>query len=202
MLVFGITGPSGAGKTTALRALAGLGGAVIDCDAVYHDLTRSCAPMLREIRERFGDGVFDGDGALGRKELGALVFGDETALADLSAITHRYVAREVDRLLDKAEAEGRPAAAVDAIARFESGLDARCGVTVAVTAPEGARLRRIMDRDKISEDRARARMAAQKPPEWFESRCGHTLRNDGEDPDTFYDKARDFFQKEISKGGA
>lgn len=202
MLVFGLTGPSGAGKTTALRAVSDLGGAILDCDAVYHDLTRRCAPMLREIRERFGDGVFREDGALDRKGLAALVFGDEAALAALNAITHRYVAREVDQLLEKAETEGRPAAAVDAIALLESGLSARCDVTVAVTAPEEARLRRIMARDQIPEERARARMAAQRPPEWFEARCGHILRNEGEDPDAFYEKARDFFQKELSKGGA
>ncbi len=200
--MFGLTGPSGAGKTTALRAVSDLGGAVIDCDAVYHGLTKSCAPMLRELRERFGDGVFDGAGALDRKALAALAFGDETELAALNAITHRYVAGEVDRLLDKARAEGRSAAAVDAIALLESGLAARCDLTVAVTAPEESRLRRIMARDQISEERARARVAAQKPSEWFEARCVHTLRNDGEDPSAFYEKAKAFFQNEISKGGA
>ena len=85
MRIIGITGPTGAGKTTALHALADLGAAVIDCDGVYHDLTENSAPMLDELRRRFGDGIFDSDGALQRKVLGTIVFGDEGSLADLNA---------------------------------------------------------------------------------------------------------------------
>ena len=126
MRIIGITGPTGAGKTTALHALADLGAAVIDCDGVYHDLTENSAPMLDELRRRFGDGIFDSDGALQRKVLGTIVFGDEGALADLNAITHRYVNDEVDRRLDQARGEGRPAAAVDAIALLDSDLRDKC----------------------------------------------------------------------------
>ena len=62
MKVIGITGPTGAGKTTALNALKELGGHIVDCDAVYHELLRSSQPMLAELRERFGAGVFGADG--------------------------------------------------------------------------------------------------------------------------------------------
>ena len=70
MKIIGITGPTGAGKTTVLNALADLGGAIIDCDAVYHDLLRTNREMLGKLRERFGDGVFDEKGDLDRVILG------------------------------------------------------------------------------------------------------------------------------------
>ena len=201
MRIIGITGPTGAGKTTALHALADLGAAVIDCDGVYHDLTENSAPMLDELRRRFGDGIFDSDGALQRKVLGTIVFGDEGSLADLNAITHRYVNDEVDRRLDQARGEGRPAAAVDAIALLDSDLRDKCHCTVAVTAPDEVRVRRIMARDGIGEEYARLRLAAQKPVEYFEHNSDYTLRNNGEDPADFYRRARALFESLIFQGG-
>lgn len=201
MRIIGITGPTGAGKTTALSALADLGAAVIDCDAVYHRLTCRPGPMLDELRQRYGDGIFDENGSLQRKALGAVVFADEGALADLNAITHRYINLEVDALLQTARTEGRPAAAVDAIALLESDLKDKCHCTVAVTARDEVRLRRIMARDGIGEEYARLRLAAQKPAEFFEQNSDHVLRNDGDDPAEFYQKARALFQELISQGG-
>ncbi len=179
MVVIGITGPTGAGKTTVLNVLAEFGAEVADCDALYHNMLESDESMLGELKIRFGEGVFGADGTLRRKALGDIVFGDPSALADLNAITHRYVVRRVDGFLARAKEEGRPAAAIDAVALIESGLAERCDVTVAVTADDELRLRRIMAREGISEEYARRRIAAQWPSSWYEARCAHTLRNAG-----------------------
>ena len=80
MKVIGITGPTGAGKTTALNALRSLGGQIIDADAVYHDLTRSSPALRAELEARFGP-VYNGE-TLDRKKLGAVVFQDQKALAE------------------------------------------------------------------------------------------------------------------------
>jgi len=198
MIVIGITGPTGAGKTTVLNVLRELGGAVADCDGVYHELLSTSVPLREELAARFGPGIFDENGDLRRKELGAIVFGDPDALADLNAITHRHIVSELERRIAQAEGEGRPAIALDAVALLESGAGTLCGTTIAVTAAEEVRVGRIMAREGIGEDYARARVRAQKPSAWFEERCAHTLRNDGEKA-SLEEQARELFKSILCK---
>ena len=193
MKVIGITGPTGAGKTTVLNVLDDLGAVILDCDAVYHELTVSCQPMKEALKARYGAGIFDENDQLLRKKLGAVVFGDEEALADLNRITHHYVRLAVHDAIKQARAEGKIAVAIDAIALLESGLGDLCDATVAVTADDELRMRRIMKRDNITEEYARLRVSAQNPSAWFEERCDHTLRNDGDDPSVVETQAQQLF---------
>ena len=194
MKVIGITGPTGAGKTTALHALTELGGVLIDADAVYHDLTRNSQPMRQELCARFGP-VYNGD-TLDRKKLGALVFQDQAALTDLNAITHKYVNQETSRRIHAARQAGCPAVAIDAIALLESALRCYCDCTVAVTAPEELRVKRIMAREGISEAYARLRVSAQKDSAWFQAHCDYTLENTEADTvEQFAQRARALFRQ-------
>lgn len=197
--VIGITGPTGAGKTTALNALKELGGHIVDCDALYHDLLKHHTEMRRELRERYGDGIFMSDGELDRKALGKKVFSDPAALADLNSITHKYIGEAVDEAIESARRAGAPAIAVDAIALIESGMGDRCHYTVAVTAPDEVRIKRIMLREGISEEYARLRVSAQKKEEWFKENCTYVLVNDCTDAAEFQERARVFFQNVINK---
>ncbi len=196
MLVLGITGPTGAGKTTVLQKIAELSGKIIDCDQVYHELLENNQKMLESLRNRFGSGIFGENGVLHRKALGAIVFADPVALEDLNRITHRFVCEEADRLIGQAREEGYRLCALDAIALLESGLGDRCDATIAVLAPEEDRVRRIMARDGISEAYARRRVAAQKPGEWFSKRCTYTLWNNGP-RETFEKAAEELLQAVI-----
>ena len=186
-MIIGITGGSGCGKTTALNVIRDMGGLILDCDAIYHQLLNTDAQMLAAIEARFPGTVENG--ALNRKKLGAIVFADEKALLDLNAITHGAVKKEVLRQL-----ESKPKlAAIDAIGLFEGGLAELCHVTVAVTAPEEDRIARLMARDGISEEYARSRIAAQHSEDWFRAACDYVLENNGK-IDAFATKCVAFFK--------
>ena len=186
-MIIGITGGSGCGKTTALNVIRDMGGLVLDCDAIYHRLLKTDAAMLSAIDNRCPGTVEQG--VLNRKKLGAIVFADEQALLELNAITHGAVKKEVLRQL-----ENKPKlAAIDAIGLFEGGLAELCDVTVAITAPEKDRIRRLMARDGISEEYAKSRIAAQRSDGWFRSRCDYLLENT-EKIDAFATKCVAFFK--------
>ena len=187
-VLIGLTGGTGAGKSSALAALEDLGGTVLDCDAVYHQMLRT-DPALREaITAAFGP-VFCPDGSLDRQKLGTLVFSDHAALDRLNAIVYEYLPPELLR-----RAQGHTLVGLDAISLMESGLGRLCACTVAVLAPAEDRVRRIMARDGISEDYARLRISAQQPDAFYRERCSHILENNCATPAQFRDQARIFFR--------
>lgn len=187
-LIVGLTGGTGAGKTSALAALEDLGGTVLDCDAVYHQMLRT-DPALREaITAAFGP-VFCPDGSLDRQKLGTLVFSDHAALDRLNTIVYEYLPPELLR-----RAQGHTLVGLDAISLMESGLGRLCACTVAVLAPAEDRVRRIMARDGISEDYARLRISAQQPDAFYRERCSHILENNCATPAQVREQARIFFR--------
>ena len=170
--IIGITGGTGCGKTTALQALEELGFHIIDCDALYHHLLKTDADMLSAINDLF-PGVVE-NGILQRKKLGQQVFGNADALDRLNRAVWPYVNRSVEAILR--EKAPQPCA-IDAIGLLESGLGDLCTHTVAITAPEDARVARLMAREGIPEEYARLRIRAQKQNEVFAAACGLTIEN-------------------------
>lgn len=199
MIIIGITGPTGAGKTTALGEVEKLGGAVIDCDAVYHDLLESDKALQGRLEQEFGD-IRGDSGAVDRKKLGAIVFGDPEKLERLNAIAQRATVDRTRLLLEECRAKGMPLAAVDAIGLLESGLGELCHATVAVVAPPEVRVARIMAREGISQDYAWSRVRAQKPDSYFTGGCGYTLNNDCATGAEFAARARALLESILQKG--
>ncbi len=186
-MILGITGGTGCGKTTLLNVLRDLGGLVLDCDAIYHELLQTDRDLLAAIEARFPGTVENG--VLQRKKLGNVVFSDEKALLDLNRITHGAVKAEVLRRL----AEKPSLAAIDAIGLIEGGLAELCDLTVAVSAPREARIRRLMARDGISAEYAEKRIDAQKDPSWYRENCDYILENSGTEQE-FISKCLVFFR--------
>ena len=144
----------------------------------FHEMLRENAPMRAALTEAFGD-IFLPDGSLDRPKLGNRVFSDPAALDCLNAIVYYHMGQKMRTLLTEQAGQSRPYFAIDAINLIESGLADLCDTTVAVLAPKALRLARIMARDGISEDYARRRIDAQKPDEFYRSRCNDTLENAG-----------------------
>lgn len=193
-IVIGLTGGTGCGKTTALNVLEELGAAVIDCDALYHEMLRSDRELVAAIAAAF-PGVVE-DGVLQRKKLGAVVFSDPAQLQRLNGITTPRIVAAVKK---QVEAEAPRPCAIDAVGLTESGLGALCTHTVAVTAPREARIRRLMVREGISEDYAKLRIDAQKENEVFAADCGMTIENHYETAEDFAACCRNVFSEMLKE---
>ena len=196
MTIIGITGGTGSGKTTALDAITDMGGLVIDCDGVYHELLMNSREIRSEINRRFPNAI--AENSHDTKALGDIVFNDPQALSDLNGITHRFVGEEVRRRLTDHALNGGRLAAIDAIALIEGGISNICKATVGIIAPTESRIQRLMLREGISREYAALRIAAQKPNEFFEKECDFTALNDGS-IESFYAKCKKIFEDIIGR---
>ena len=174
-IVIGITGGTGAGKTSFLRALQKQDACVLDCDRIYHEMLGSDESLRAALRKAFGGAIFRADGSVDVHAIGLIVFHDKEKLSELDAIVRAHVPRECARRM---AASDKQLIGLDAIKLIECGLGAICDATVAVTAPEEVRVKRIMARDGITEDYARSRVAAQQSAEYFRARCDYEFVND------------------------
>lgn len=165
-LVIGLTGPTGAGKSTVASLLKKFGCAIVDADIIARDIVnnKSC---LEKLKNAFGADII-GAGGLNRKVLAEKAFADDVSTKKLNQITHPAILKETKIQLEKAKKSEAKAVFFDAPLLFESGADNLCDTTVAVILPSAARLKRIMARDNISEKLAKKRMNAQHGNDYYE----------------------------------
>jgi len=182
MYVIGLTGNIASGKTIAARRLEALGARVICADEAARRVVCPGSEGLRRVGEAFGDGVIRLDGSLDRAALGRVVFGDAFERKRLEAILHPLIIEDILQTLGTWEKEAPGAiAVVDAALLFETGLDEYAGEVWLVEAQDDIRLRRIMDRDGLSENEARARMESQAPSAGKRPFADRILVNNGSD---------------------
>ena len=165
MLRVGLTGGLASGKSTVAGFFRELGAFHLDADRLAHELIAPGGGAEREVISRFGGGILGNDGAIDRKALGAIVFSDHLALADLNAIVHPKVRKEIAQRIADQESGASPAevALVDAALLVESGIQRDLDALIVVACPEPVQIARAVARGGLTEAEARARIAAQAP---------------------------------------
>lgn len=179
MIVIGLTGGAGAGKTTVARWLAELGAAVVDADAVARELSEPGQPAYAALVAAFGRDILAPDGRLDRRRLARLAFGDPEALARLNAATHPHIVAAIRRRLEELRAAGCRVAVLDAPLLFETGLDAVCHQVWVVEAEEEQQVSRLAARAGLTPAEARARLRAQGDPAARRRRADVVIDNRG-----------------------
>lgn len=178
MKVIGLTGGTGSGKSVVSKSLAEAGAVIVDADKIAHEIILKDEPAYREIVEYYGTGILDAEGNIIRKKLGEIVFHDKEKLAFLNQCTHKYITAEVRRQIAAAKEEGTAAAIiVDAPLLLEAKLEAVCDLVWVVYADPEVRAQRVMARDGISYELAKARISNQKSWEEYRSAASTVIDN-------------------------
>ena len=178
MKIIGVTGPTGAGKSLLCKTLS-RSLPVIDADEVYHSLLLPPSECLDAIRNTFGDAVFTADGTLDRGALSAIVFSNEKQLALLNSTVLDFVLQSIRARISELTIQGHACVLVDAPTLIESGFHRECDAVISVLASSDCRLSRIIQRDALSEERAIARVNAQKDEAFYRAHSDLVLINDG-----------------------
>lgn len=180
MLVVGLTGGIGCGKSEVRRMLANAGITVLDADTLARELSDSNVGIIKAIKEEFGEEMYDETGRLRRKTLAQIVFNDRKKLEKLNGIIHPRVIRAVERELEQRQAQGEKIAVIDAALHFEINWNEAMDLMVVVDAPLEQRLVRVQQRDGVDEATVRRRMANQLPMEEKVRRADYVIQNDGD----------------------
>lgn len=177
MFVIGLTGKTGAGKSTVALYLKEKGCYIIDGDVIARQITETGSPVLKLLQEAFGEDILDEKGALIRKTLAQRAFSSKENTSLLNSITHPHIKKKSEDEIAKAKKEGFRVCVIDAAALLESSCKDLCERIVVVTAPEEIRYERILARDGITPDQAMTRIKAQKDDEYYFSQADIIIRN-------------------------
>jgi len=185
MLNVGLTGGIASGKSTVARMLAVKGALLIDLDEIAHAVEEPEGPVWREIVHHFGRAILDADGAIDRRKLGAVVFGDREKLEILNNLVHPAVLTEWQRRIAEIRA-ARPDAIVlsDIPLLLEAGLKPLVDLVLLVYLPPEEQIRRLMARNGYCRDEAAARLASQMPIDEKLPAADIVIRNDGTPAET------------------
>src|SRR5258705_7613885 len=181
LVIVGLVGRAGSGKSTVARALAADGAVVIEADRLGHEVTDRDPEVRRALATEYGDEVYLADGALDRRRVAARVFSDPEARARLDRLVHpRILSRIRARVEELRAARFRGVVLIDAALMLEWGLERECDAVMAVTAPEVEQIARLMRARGWSEAEVRAPLAAQRANESFAAPADVVLQNRGE----------------------
>lgn len=180
-LIVGLTGMSGAGKSTVCRVFRDSGFEVIDCDKCAREVAEPGMPALNELRDRLSGGLIRQDGSLDRQKTAEMIFTDPEKRALFNKIIYPYITYNITVKLRQAGEY----VLLDAPTLFEARLELLCGAIVSVTASADNCIRRITARDGITTELAAARLKSQHGAEFYRERSDFCLVNDGTQEELF-----------------
>ena len=180
MIVVGLTGGIGCGKSEVGKMLAQAGYTVLDADKLARELSDTNAGIVSAIKDEFGEDLYDGEGRLRRKALAQIVFNDRKKMEKLNGIVHPRVIRTVERELEERQNRGEKMVFVEAALHYEIKWNEAMDLMVVVSAPMSLRVPRVMQRDKVDEAAVHKRMAMQLPLEEKVRRADYVIENDGD----------------------
>lgn len=170
--ITGLTGMSGAGKSTAAKIFSQRGFTIVDCDKIARK-TADNPLFLSEISQRFEEKLLNDDGTLNRKKTAEVVFSDKKKNAKYFGVIFPYITYEIMRIVGNAKCE----ILLDAPTLFEAKMDMLCENIVSVVADEKICVKRIALRDNISENQAKSRLSAQNNEQFFKAHSDFVIEN-------------------------
>jgi len=175
----GITGGIGSGKSEVTDYLREKGRTVIDADEVAREAAMPGEPAMLQLREEMGDDVFNDDGTLDRQELARIMFSNPIALMTVNEIFHGDIKERIEKHARACEEKGDKEIFLSIPLLFETDAAWMADETWLITADEDVRVRRVLERDGMTEEDVRARMASQMPDEQKREKADFIIENNG-----------------------
>lgn len=182
--IIGLTGQSGAGKSTVRGVFEENGFAVIDCDEVARKIASKSA-FLNEVSERFGKDILNSDGTLDRVKTAAMIYNDKSKYTEYCGIIFPFITYDIMRQIERSGEN----VLLDAPTLFEAGIDGLCTEIISVTADFERCAERISNRDKITLEKAKERLSSQHGVDFFREHSDFVIENNGSEKE-LYDKAQ------------
>ncbi len=178
MIIIGLCGRSGSGKSTVANFWRHIGAVLIDADEVCHYVYSKNTCCVEELCRYFGNDVAV-DGVIVRPVLAKRAYGIKGGVALLNSIAHKYILEEIENRIANAEKSGAGVAVIDAPLLFEAGLDKRCHIVTAVISSDDAQIARLVERDGKSTEELSKRLSAQLDNYELLKRCQCIVNNNG-----------------------
>lgn len=204
VMIVGLTGQTGAGKTTVCRVFEDNGFAIINADLVSRDVMQAGSPCLEELCDYFGEEILLPDGTLDRRFLANIVFNNKSKLEILNSVTYPYITAEILNRIEDYSRSDHKLILLDAPTLFESRADDFCELIISVVSHEDLRLERIISRDNISREAAQSRINSQLKEEFFWENSDFIIKNNGDMTNLFdvskevSDKVKDYYNTKFN----